>query len=231
MKYSKKGKTYSKKKATRKRSIAFYNKKYSALDLAKKALAGLSYVKGMINCERHKMEFSDVSAPTITNTGNVYHLTGVNQDDTDSGRTGNSLLARGLYYSYTIRNSNTPLTFTTVRVMIIQDQQQISDSSPSNITGILEYTSGPRVVNSPLDSATVGRWKILHDSRLELDTVSQPQVSRTGYIPLRHHIRYNGTGSADIQKGGIYCIFMADQAAANNPFLWQMQTRLYFYDN
>jgi len=232
MKYAKR-KPAVRRKSTKSSNIAFYNKKYSALELAKKALAGLAYVKGMINCEKHKMEFSDVSGPNISNTGTIYHLTGVGQDDTDSGRTGNSLLARGLYFSYTIRNStSSPLAVTTVRVMLIQDQQQISDTGPGSVTGILEYASGPRVVNSALDSSTVGRWNILYDKRHELDTINNPQDMVSTYIKLRTHLRYNGAGPGDIQKHGIYAVFLSsDAAGTSNPIIYQMQSRLYFYDN
>jgi len=232
MKYVKR-KSAIKRKSTKSKNVAFYNKKYSALELAKKALAGLAYIKGMINCEKHKMEFSDASGQNVLNTGTVYHLTGVGQDDTDSGRTGNSVLARGLYLSYTIRNSTvSPLPVSTVRVLVIQDQQQISDTGPGNVTGILEYTSGPRVVTSPLDSATVGRWNILYDKRHELDTVNNPQDMVSTYIKLRSHLRYNGSGAGDIQKHGIYAIFISsDASGTSNPIIYQMQSRLYFYDN
>ena len=179
------------------------------------------------------MEFSDASGQNVQNTGTIYHLTGVGQNDTDSGRTGNSILARGLYFSYTIRNSTvSPLPVSTVRVLVLQDQQQISDLGPSNITGVLEYTSGPRVVTSPLDSETVGRWTILYDKRHELDTVNNPQDMVSTYIKLRSHLRYNGAGVGDIQKHGIYAFFISsDAAGTSNPIIYQMQSRLYFYDN
>lgn len=213
----------------------WYRKKYDAIGLAKKALQGLWYVKGMINCEKHKMEFSDISGYNIPNTGNVSLLSGIAIDDTDSGRTGNSILARGLYYNYLIRNAtSSPQTSSIVRIIIFQDTQQVSDSFPiSTTTGLLEYTSGPRVVNSPLDSNTVGRFNILYDRTHNLDTVNEVQKKASGYIPLRTHLRYNGSSSSDVQKNNIYMISMADTTtgALNNPVMVSFVSRLYFYDN
>lgn len=209
-----------------------YPRTSKAISLANKALKGIKYIQGMINCEKHKMEFSEATTTTILNTGTVYHLSGVVQDDTDSGRSGNSILARGLLFTYTLRNAaSTPLSFTTVRVLVVQDQQQLSDAGPANITGVLEYTSGVRVVNSPLDSQTVGRWKVLYNRVHDMDTVNNPQVNIKKYIPMKKHIRYNGAGAGDIQKAGIYAFFICSDSSLSNPVIYQMSSRLYFYDN
>lgn len=216
-----------------KKSTDWYNKKYTALDLAKKALSSIAYIKGMINCERHKMEFSDITGTAISNTSTVYHLTGVNQDDTDSGRTGNSILARGLKFGYTIRvNTSSPAPSSCVRIIVLMDTQQLSDTQPlANLTGLLEYPSGVRVVESTLDSSTVGRFKILLDKKHYIDTVQNVQAVFNTYIPMQEHIRYNGTGAGDIQKNGLYAFVFCDTAVAGNPLLISLVSRLYFYDN
>lgn len=217
----------------RKSSKAWYNKSYTPLQLAQKALAGVNYIKGMINCEKHKMEFSDITGSAISNTSTVYHLTGVSQDDSDSGRTGNSILVRGLKVGYTIRvNTSSPATSSCVRVIVLMDTQQLSDTQPlANLTGLLEYPSGVRVVESPLDSTTVGRFKILLDKKHYIDTVQNVQAIYNTYIPMQSHIRYNGNGAGDIQKNGIYAFVFCDTAVSGNPLLVSLVSRLYFYDN
>ena len=48
-------------------------------------------------------------------------------------------------------------------------------------------------------------------------------------MKLWTHIRYNGTADTDIQKGGLYILFISDQAS-DYPTC-DYQTRLGYHDN
>ena len=137
-------------------------------------------------------------------------------------RTGNSLLTKGLVCRFN-GVANGSATATLLRMLIIQDNQQIADTDPT-IATLLESD-----VMSGLAIGALGRYKVLMDKTVCLDNVSKKQFTTTKFIRLNHHIRFNGSASTDIQKGGLYLVLLSDEAANTPTCVYN--TRLSFYDN
>lgn len=207
----------------RRKPVPWYAKKYSLGSLASKAWSGVKYLKGLVNAERYKL---DTSATTtdILNTGTVVHLSAVAQGDGDSARTGNSIFARSLLVRGFWTWNSTAAAPQQVRVSVVQDLRQISDTAP----GFTDIYAGANV-QSFLNTATVGSFKVLRTLSFSINDMV-PERRFQIKIPMRHHIRYNGTASSDIQKGGLYLVMSSDQTTSNGPTMTWI-SRLSYHDN
>lgn len=202
------------------RQTLWNSKMYSAYDLASAAYNGLWRLKGLVNSEMHKL---DVSVSTsVTDAGSVTHLSGVAQNDTVAGRTGNSIYVRALNLKCTAaKNGSATQSF--FRVAIVQDTQQISDTVPA-YSDIYEAAD----VNAHLNTNTVGRFKILYDKKLCFDASNSVQEWEIN-LPMRHHVRYNGTANTDEQKGALYLAMVSNETT--NGVQFAARSRLSFHDN
>lgn len=212
-----------KKTYRRKRQVtAWYNKKYTPGDVAAAAWKGVKQIKSIINSEKH---FHTVgSAPVIDNSGSVLNLTSIAQGDTIQTRTGNSIFIRSISMKFNPYTLQTGVA-THLRLMLIQDNQQVSDTVPS-IPEMLESVD----VLSHLKVQTLGRFSVLWDKNVLLDQVSNRQkYFEYKNHTIQHHVRYNGTTTADIQKGGLYLVAISDEST-NTPLL-PYNIRIGFYDN
>jgi hypothetical protein len=201
--------------------------------LAKRAWEGLKYIKGLVNSELYKADI--VANPNVATTGagyfNSFNL--IHMGDGDGARTGNSILCKGLRFACSIRNATaTPIPWTRIRVMIMQDTQTIGDVTAPFISDILEST-GASVCLSALNSETVGRYNVLFDRVYTMDTITKPQVVVKKSIKLNTHIRFNGHLNTDVQKNNIFYVILCDNVnvAFNNPVLEQVTTRIFYHDN
>lgn len=187
-----------------------------------KSLKGLRRV---INVEKKKFD-AVYSVTNIPITGTVNPLHAVAQGDTDQTRDGNSIKPLSLLLRYQSYNNATAGT-TAIRVLIFRDLQQVGDTNPST-TDILD-DSVAALPDAPLNNNTVGRFKILRDFKIILDTAKSNRKDGKVYIPLYGHIRYNGAAATDIQKGGLYILMVSDQAT-NYPTMGY-NYRLTYVDN
>lgn len=187
-----------------------------------KALKNTRYLKGLVNSEMLHNDDSITANVVNSTTGLVKHLSDIAQNDTDTGRTGNSILARSLLHRFRIKMSASATT-TIVRMMLVIDTQQISDTVPV-VTDILQLAD----VDAPLNKENAGRFKVLLNKTISL-TTNSPQYHVEKFFNLYHHIRYNGTATSDIQKGGLYFMALSDQTT-NTPTAdgWW---RLGYHDN
>lgn len=220
----KKNNATKKKKAGMKKT-AWYERKFSAKDLAIKAIKNANRIRKLINVERKKFDSS--SSAMVVDTGSVIALSNIAQGDSDGDRDGFSLLTQGLLARLWMTGNNND-NATVLRILFFVDNQQVGDTAPS-ITDVLE-SSAP---TAPLNNATVGRFRILSDDVYALNN----QVSGTGvekfakmYFPINHHIRFNGTAGTDIQKGGVYMGVLSNNASPNGPNL-NYYCRLTYTDN
>lgn len=199
----------------------WYNRKYTPSEVAYRAFKGVNYLKGIINSEKHHHTLN--SSVTPSTSGSVISLHEIAQGDTDSTRTGNSILAKSLAFRFLI-NMNPSATQTYVRILLIQDKQQIADTGPS-ITDVLHSAS----VQSLLLIQHIGRFQVLHDQVVDLDNSLRTTKMTKLYKKLHTHIRYNGSAASDIQKNGYYLMVLSNEAT-NTPTVFY-NTRLSFYDN
>lgn len=207
------------------RKKQWYNKKYSAKDLALKALKKTTYLSGLVNSEKKVFEYNQV--PTaVPNLPNGYRLpfTAIGQGDTMVDRNGNSIFARYLNIKGTIYADNANTAASSVRVWLIKDTQQTSDATPP----FLEVFANPNI-NTMLNRDTLGRFTIMYTKQFNFSPGGSKIQNFNINKVFRHHVRYNGPASTDIQKGGIYLFALSD-SAANQPLL-SFFGRLRFYDN
>lgn len=200
------GRTFRRRRG---RSSPWYSRKYNAMQLASAAWRGVRYIKGLVNSESYRVITSGDVNPT--SSGTIVHYTSVAQGDGATTRTGNSIFVRALMVNLNIKINPSVIGSTFCRIIAFIDTQQIGDTSPS-VTDVLESAN----VNSSLALNTSGRFKILRNWEFDLNAVNKPSRVIKKYFNLRHHVRYNGTNGSDIQKGGIYILYLSTEAT-NTP--------------
>lgn len=196
----------------------------STASMAYSAYKGMKYLKGMVNAELKKHVL--VHNETVGTAGQVYHLNGIAQGDTNLQRNGNSILGRWLFgRALIVQHANAVNTF--VRYLIVQDKQQIGDTTP-NTANVLQSIS----ILSSLNVNESRRFKILKDGLVKFDaptgTNGQSKVIKFN-IDTKSHVKYNGTASTDIQKNGLYLILISNETT-NTP-TWDSNLTFNFYDN
>lgn len=213
--------TYRPRKAFRGRRRRYTGWKSVRLGtMARYAYKGVKYLRSLVNSEKHKYDTS--ISQVVTTAPAFVQINDLAIGDTDSTRTGNSVLMKDMSYRgiFYINPAN---TVSWLRMVILMDTQQIGDTTPA-FNDIFEANT----VNSQLNSNTVGRYTILKDKVYVLSD-QKPGMSIKGVIPLKTHARFNGTSNADIQKNGIYAYFVSADAT-NGPTI-NMNFRLNYYDN
>lgn len=223
MPYVRKARAFRKKGFRKGRKVPWYRKKYSAMDAGRLALSQIWKLKGLVNSEMYKLD--TVWTPGAITNGQCSHLTGVAQGDSDSARTGNSIFVRSYNFNGVLTHNVSGQNSQVVRVAIVMDTQQVGDSSPT-YSSIYESISP----YAHLNSDTVGRYKVIWSRIYTVNTYDKNNAIVKINIPMRHHVRYNGTASSDIQKGGLYMCVACDEAGANMP-TFAGEHRLSYHDN
>lgn len=213
--YVKRRRTYKKK--------PWYKRKYSAMEIASKAYSTAKYLRGMINSEK-KIADHNNSAVTISGSGTTVTLSDIAQGDGNSTRDGNSLLCKALYGTIKVIPNASATTSTMVRFAIIQDKQQVADTTP--LYNDIFQSADPI---SYLDRATVGRYTILWQKQCTLNVTDKTARILKFYTRVNNHIRYNGTADTDIQKNGIWLVCCSDDSTYAPTMNYAI--RLTFYDN
>lgn len=215
MVYRKSKKSYPRRRRTYART--------SGERLAIKALRGVKAIRGIINSEKKVHDISSSFEPTTT--GTVIHLNPVSQGDTNTSRDGNSILAKYLgVRTRSIMHSTATATY--IRYMIIQDTQQVSDTTPT-IGDILQDVS---VLSFYDRNLNVGRFKVLHDKVQNLDVINRWSGQLNFNCSLNHHTKFNGTAGSDIQKNGLYLVLLSNEATGTKPNV-TYESRFAYYDN
>lgn len=192
--------------------------------LAYAAYKGMVRLRRLVNVEKKKADFEN-SGTISTTAGNPLNPTNIGQGDTDQTRDGNSILVNGLLLKSTF-TKNASATASRVRILIVLDKQQTPDTAPS-YTDIIDPTFTDQIL-APLNNETVGRYTVLMNRVITLDS-NKPKRTMQKYFRLNHHVRYNGTASSDVQKGGLWVLIVSDEAT--NAPSYTVQSRTYFYDN
>lgn len=211
------------KSGRRGRRTPWYAKKYSVGTLARKAWRGVWKLKGLVNSEMLHLDTAITGG--IDTSGTMTHVTAIGQGDTVSGRTGNSVFVRALNWKGLLFRTSAGDYFQAFRMIVIQDTQQIGDTAPT-LSDVLENVT----VQSHLKVGTAGRFKILYNHVYHFDVNGVGGMPFQINLPMRHHIRYNGTASSDIQRGGLYCACLSTQGTGNYPQI-QSEVRVSYHDN
>lgn len=188
---------------------------------ATKAWSGVQQIRKLINVEKHTVDTTVGAA--IDNAGAVTHLTAVANGDTNSTRTGNSILAHNLEVNLSILKHASSVGGI-VRIIIFVDKQQVADSSPTVAT-VLNSVD----VLSHLHIDIQSRFRILHDELISLDAAHVNVNRRFDNSLTGTHIIYNGTASSDIQRNGVHLLLLSNEPT-NTPTV-NIITRFHFFDN
>lgn len=169
----------------------------------------------------------DCTASNIASPGTVIHVTKIAQGDTVADRTGNGVKLQLLSLRGRISTpidtipGTTPTRNSYYRVALVQDKQQIADTSP----GLTDIFNPSNPVTVQLAVTALKRFRVLwmsnvFDPRMLLMATS---LENTSACPTQmttfeynwtgnQEIRFNGTATSDIEKNGVYLIYFSDDA-------------------
>lgn len=208
-------------------SKAWYDKKYSAMQIAGKAWSTAQYLKGLINVERKFLDVNQ-SGDTINWNGTVAQLANINQGDGVNQRDGQSvllksILIRGAITYGSVHGSNL------IRVVVFMDKRNSTGVFPSPLD-VYANVGNANAPNSPLLNNSYGRFKILYTN---LFTVSDTgQKARPFKIYINHidkHIHYTGTAGTDESRNQIYIMYTSD-VNTDDPSI-SYYSRIRYIDN
>lgn len=199
----------------------WYKRKYNAMQLASKAWKGVRYIKGLVNSEMLTATYTANIGPS--STGTILSLNQLGQGDGNGQRTGLSVFMRRINAHFTVVNNSTAGQVFHRWILFI-DNQQIGDTAPA-VTDVLETSD----VRSSLNPNTSGRFTILKNWEFYTSQLSSDCKNVKYFKDLRHHIRFNGVNTGDVQRGGIYMIFLSNQPTNTPTVSYNIKTS--YHDN
>lgn len=194
------------------------------MPLSAAAFKGVQYLAGLVNSEIFTAE-GDITSTAITTSGHVTNITSISQGDGEHARTGNSVFAKYLTFRGKLI-MNASATQTMVRILVVRDKQQVADTAPT-VAAVLDGAASSYTY-APMSADNKGRFTKLYDRTIILDPEHQAKALKIN-LSMRNHVRFNGVNAADIQKGGIYLMLVADEAT-NTPTYTGFY-RLAYHDN
>lgn len=221
------------KRSGKRKSVAWYNKKYSAKDVAKLALKKATYLTKLINVET---KFADTSGTQLVTTTAATVLTpsSIAQGDTTATRDGASLKVKSMQLRYTIDNTQSTDRDNLFRV-IVYTQDQVNQS-PMNPTDILQVGTNLR---SPYNMNKAG-YTILEDKIVNLSGTTGGTGGPLKYYgtfvwkPENFHVKYNTTDTAgtvtNLERGLIRVAIFQDTIASTGA-TFSFYNRVRFIDN
>ena len=194
----------------------------TAFNIAKYAVKGFKFIKGLINVEKHKLDTA--FSTTFATTAGVSQINAVAVGDGEGQRTGNSILMKYAYLYFNMaRNASSTASTDFVRVVCVVDKEQVGDTAPG-YDAVYESQAPLAMINK----LNVGRFSILYDKTFNL-TANTPAITIKEMVPLNIHARFNGSASTDIEKNGVYIMFIGTNGT--NVPTFQGNVRLAYYDN
>jgi len=185
-------------------------------NIAMLAYRGVQGLRALINSEEFVHDQS-LAGALGAGTFLVQHLNGIAQGDGQSQRTGNSLLMSKIQVKDVVSGTLSGI----VRIIYFYDKQQISDTAPTG--GDVLESSDPQSFYNKLSK---GRFQILSDKTMILDTAKQLFLRANYNKKLHKHATYNGPNATDIQKMGLYRLIVSTV-----PISVQGNSRLGYHDN
>lgn len=189
------------------------------------------YIKSLVNSELHYVDNS-YTGQNISSAGSIYHLSGISQGDTNSTRSGNSVLPRYLNLIIKLQNGNAD---DVVRCMIFRWK----DNSVPAMADIFENSSTP--VYSPLNDNISGNVKdrkidVLVTERIVLIPNTSAEIVlwkenidlNAPTKTVKDHIKYDdNTSTAPL--GGIYMLLVGRQPTTTTAM--EGNAKFSFHDN
>lgn len=193
------------------------------------------YLKSLINSELH-YDYASYTNQTINTSGQMYHLSAIPQDDTNYGRSGNSVMPRYLQVQIRLECDIADSATDTIRLVIFRWK----DNSTPTVANLFENSSMP--VYSPLNDEISGNVK---DRKIDIiknkvflvgvNAVNNGTVFYKKVMDLnppgkqiKDHIKFSDT-STTAPQGGIYMLLIGRQPI--NTSIFEGMHKLSFHDN
>lgn len=215
-----KKKTGTKYKRRYRRKAGFSN--MTVGQVAQKALAMATSLKGIINAElKHYDESNSVTPTTSGTTFSI--VQGLAQGDTNSSINGNSVFVKKIV----IRGSaviNASALGTRVRIMVIRDLRPVAGvvaapsdvlATPINTNSLLNIISGQN------------RFKVLMDKLIVLDSSSNGEYFFKHFIEQSFHTKFNSTPNPVLND--IFVLALSSEGTFTPNV--NIASRIRYYDN
>jgi len=203
----------------------FRRKTFRKFPRRKKSVAGMAVtayrMAKSIKRSQEKKYANLTYSSALATTFNTWGLHEIAQGDTASTRDGQMITIKSIHLrlAWDISGNNASGCF--VRCVIVQDTQQVGDTTPATLD-VFQANTWNSTYAYPNN---VKRFKILWDKTFQTDPKAIAWNGTANYnldtavfknkwvFPKIKNIYYNGTGALDIQKNGIF-IFMAKSNAS-----------------
>lgn len=175
-----------------------------------KASKALILVRRLMTNTEKKFAFYPESVQSVDSSGVVKPLHQLAQGDQEFNRSGIKVTAKGVGF-HAVIVGHASAASTIFRIMIVVDKRQIMDAAPT-ISAILQE-------NKPLSyirGTHLDRWRVLYDKMFVLDNIGNRTAIIRFWKKLNLNIHFNGTGSGDIERNGVYYVILSDQPT-NTP--------------
>ncbi len=201
----------------------------------------VKYLKTLVNAELHHHIFG--YSNNIDSNGAIQSMNNVPSGDSDSDRTGTSVLPRFMSVRLHVNKAISGPTHETVRVIIFRYWGAATSSAPvlSNISTILN-TNDPLAYLQEENTGSKGdreRRIEVHKSKIfTLDQVSDTSRTYNWNIvvngpdkQIKDHIKYRSQTTEQPISGGFYMLVITDNATGSNKSSINLRTKLGYYDN
>ena len=208
----------------RRRTTPWYSKKYSAMQMAAKALRATRYIKGLVNSERM---YYDRAITLGSIKSQNYTLTNLSQGDQVGQRTGNSILLRSIYFRGYIQINPSVTLNTRISIALVKDTMQVADTTPE-VTDIFTSNEPEGQLRVGQTNNMAGRFKILWRKNYNLHA-DVPTITLDKFWKVYDHVRFNGPNAQDIQRNGYYVCILSSEST-NFPTV-VINSRIGYHDN
>jgi len=155
-------------------------------------------------------------------TGRIHNFTAISGGTAVTERLGRRIRLHGLNLRFRVeRLSNTdfPISFT---MMVVLDTQQVGDTAPS-ASDIVSYTGDPDCGLGILNKQNTPRFRVLWRTTFLLADIQSGMNAQLidKYLKLPPvNVGYNGSGSGDIERNGLYLVMTSGgDPAADEIFI------------
>lgn len=211
---------YTKVKRSAKRGYATFKKGLSVAQTAITAYRTAKQLQAIVNVEK---KMFNVLQPltSISNAGTIISLVNPSQGAGVNNRVGNSIKLKSLQIRCELQPAIGTPTNERIRVMLVKDLRRGYESATNTfinptLSDILLDTSNP--IPSPWTQENMGRFTIMYDKVIQVDVDDWPKRMLTIYKKMNHHLRFPLDGSNQATYGGLYLVFVSEQATlASQP--------------
>lgn len=213
------------------KKVSWYKKKFTAKDIALKALEMAQFLKTIVNVETKKLDSTIstfVPSAGTTNVGDLWSLSSIDQGDQDYQRNGESVLLKSILIRGFVQATNNGI----IRIMVIKDKARVPGSAIPSSNDILQVTGNSFAPLSPLDENAEGRFVVLHSSMMTFNTAGESSKLFKLYLDKQFHIKFSGPSSNDVNLNQVYILLISDKDGTTTVGpAYNLSARLSFYDN